>query len=49
MECKIADGARVFGNYKLLWVGSRKGQAGVGVVVAERWVNEVVEVKRWRG
>ena len=27
-------------------MGSRKGQAGVGVVVAERWVNEVVEVKR---
>ena len=41
-----ADGARVFGDYKLFWVGSRKGQAGVGVVVAERWVNEVVEVKR---
>ena len=41
-----ADGARVFGDNKLFWVSSRKGQAGVGVVVAERWVNEVVEVKR---
>ena len=41
-----ADGARVFGDHKLFWVGSKKGQAGVGVVVAERWVNEVVEDKR---
>ena len=36
------DGAR----YKLFWVGSENGGAGVGVLVAEKWVDSVIDVKR---
>ena len=35
------EGAR----YKLFWVGYEDGVAGVGVLVAERWIDSVVQVK----
>jgi hypothetical protein len=34
------------GWYKFFWVGCEEGVAGVGVLVAERWIDSVVEVKR---
>src|SRR6478735_648249 len=33
-------------RYKFVWVGNRKGEAGVGVLVAERWLEKMIEVKR---
>ena len=36
------EGAR----FKFFWVGSKVGQAGVGILVAEKWVDKVVEVVR---
>ena len=42
--------ARSFGNegtmYKFFWAGCEDGLAGVGILVAERWVDKVIEVKR---
>ena len=32
-------------RYKLLWSGNSKGTAGVGVFVAEKWIEKVFEVK----
>jgi exonuclease III len=32
------------GWYKFFWVGCEKGVAGVGVLVAAKWINGVVEV-----
>ena len=34
------------GWYKFFWVGCEKGEAGVGVLVAAKWVNSVIEVRR---
>ena len=36
------DGKR----YKFVWIGNHKGEAGVGVLVAERWLEKMIEVKR---
>lgn len=36
------EGAR----FKFFWIGGEDGLAGVGVLVAERWVKKVIEVKR---
>ena len=33
-------------RYKLFWSGNSKGTAGVGVFVAEKWIEKVFEVKR---
>ena len=33
-------------RYKLFWSGNNKGTAGVGVFVAEKWIEKVFEVKR---
>ena len=33
-------------RYKLCWSGNHKGTAGVGVFVAEEWIEKVFEVKR---
>ena len=33
-------------RYKLFWSGCDSGTAGVGVLVAEKWVDSVVEVRR---
>jgi len=34
------------GDYKFMWIGDRKGKGGVGVAVAKKWEEKVVEVKR---
>ena len=33
-------------QYKLLWVGNNSGYGGVGIFVAKKWVEKVIEVKR---
>ena len=33
-------------KYKIFYIGSKEGQAGVAVLIRERWVDKVVEVKR---
>ena len=44
------ESARMLGangrRYKLFWQGSNKGTAGVGVFIAERWMDSVVNVVR---
>ena len=32
--------------YKFLWAGCEEGLAGVGILVAEKWIEKVIEVKR---
>ena len=34
-------------RYKFFWKGNREGLGGVGLMVAEKRVEDVVEVKRW--
>ena len=34
------------GRKKFFWMGCEEGTAGVGFLVAERWVQKVLEVKR---
>ena len=36
-----AEGAR----YKFIWKGCEQGTSGVGVLVAERWIDDVIEVR----
>ena len=36
------EGAR----YKFFWSGSEEGVSGVGILVAERWIESVIEVRR---
>jgi hypothetical protein len=38
--------ARTLGDFKFFWIGC-DGTSGVGVLVAEKWVNRVLEVKRF--
>jgi exonuclease III len=42
--------ARIIGGeearYKFFWMGCEAGMSGVGVMVAERWLDNVIEVKR---
>ena len=33
-------------KYKLFWFGNSKGTAGVGVFVAEKWIEMLFEVQR---
>ena len=33
-------------QYKLLWVGNNSGYGGVGIFLAQKWVEKVIEVKR---
>jgi hypothetical protein len=33
-------------RYKLFWQGCKEGVAGIGVMVAERWIEKVIEVRR---
>ena len=33
-------------KYKFLWIGNEKGTAGVGLLLAEKWVDSVVEINR---
>ena len=43
--------ARTIGSegklFKVYYKGCKKGTAGVGIMVAERWINKVIEVKRF--
>ena len=32
-------------QYKLLWVGNNSGYGGVGIFVAQKWVEMAIEVK----
>ena len=43
-HCSIITGKD--SRYKLFWSGNSKGTAGVGVFVAEKWIEKVFEVKR---
>jgi hypothetical protein len=38
--------SRTEGGYKFFWKGCKDGTAGVGMMVAEKWVKNVIEVKR---
>ena len=44
------SGCRFFGaigkGYKLFWMGSKAKTDGVGIFVAEKWVDSVVSVER---
>ena len=37
-----AEGAQ----YKFIWKGCEQGTSGVGVLIAERWIDDVIEVRR---
>ena len=37
---------RKLGNYKFLWMGCDEDTAGVGILVEQRWIEKVLEVKR---
>ena len=43
-HCSIIKGKD--SRYKLFWSRNSKGTAGVGVFVAEKWIEKVFEVKR---
>ena len=43
-HCRIITGKD--SRYKLFWSGNSKGTAGVGVFVAEKWIEKVFKVKR---
>ena len=43
-NCRIIKGKDT--RYKLYWSGIDKGTAGVGVFVAEEWIEKVFEVQR---
>ena len=32
--------------YKFLWAGCEEGLAGIGILVAQKWIDKVIEVKR---
>ena len=38
--------ASTIGGYKIFWMGCQAGVSGVGVMVAERWIEKVLDVKR---
>jgi len=44
------SGARVMGKglsrYKLLWQGCKDGNAGIGLLISDRWIDGIVDVKR---
>ena len=41
------EGTRKLGGYKFFWMGREEGYHGVGVLVAEEWIEKVLDVKRW--
>ena len=43
-SCRIIKGKDT--RYKLYWSGNDKGTAGVGVFVAEEWIEKVFKVQR---
>ena len=36
----------VHNQYKLFWIGNETGNGGVGIFVAKKWIEKVLEVKR---
>ena len=44
-EDKMRDGARRLGAYKLFWMGCDEGIHSVGMLVADRWIEKVLDVK----
>ena len=42
----MGGNARTMGRFKFFWMGCDEGTAEVGFLVAERWVQKVLEVKR---
>jgi len=44
------SGARVMGNgmsrYKFFWHGCKDGNAGVGLLISDRWTDKIIDVKR---
>ena len=43
-QCRTVKGKD--SKYKLIWSGNDKGTAGVGVFVAEEWIEKIFEVQR---
>ena len=41
---RIVEGRRA--RYKLFWIGNSTGYWGVGIFIAEKWVDKVIDVKR---
>ena len=33
-------------RYKLFWIGNSTGYGGVGIFIAEKWIDKVIDVKR---
>ena len=33
-------------QYKLFWIGNQEGNGGVGVMLAEKWIQKVIHVNR---
>ena len=44
-SAKMLEG-REGARYKFFWSGSEEGVSGVGILVAERWIESVIEVQR---
>jgi len=44
------SGARVMGKgmswYKFFWQGFKDGNAGVGLLISDRWISTIIDVKR---
>ena len=40
------EGARKLGEYKFFWMGCSEGIHGVGLLVADRWIEKVLELRR---
>ena len=41
---RFVEGRRA--RYKLFWIGNSTGYGGVGIFIAEKWVDKVIDVKR---
>lgn len=46
---RIELGIQKDSRYKFLWVGNDQGTSGVGVLLAEKWVDKVYDIKRVSG
>ena len=41
---RFVEGRRA--RYKLFWIGNSTGYGGVGIFIAEKWIDKVIDVKR---
>ena len=48
MDRMTGSGARVMGmsRYKFFWQGCKDGSAGVGLLISDRWIDRIIDVKR---